>query len=179
MNEEFQTFFHLRVRQPFEDYLRERKSLVSGRKRDIAAATEAAKVLYHLRERVPPPFDKTWDEVAAACPDYKLIRDVADAEKHGTLKDKNRSVCDAKQIEERIVSTLYQDAEGEYAHTEKSVWLSLTDGSSRELIAVLTNVINYWQDELHKLGLLPKLPPYPNPSTHPKPRSECNNGKMG
>jgi hypothetical protein len=43
----------------------------------------------------------------------------------------------------------------------------------------LTNVINFWQVELHSLGLLPNLLPYRYP-TRPQPlsRDQCNHGRL-
>jgi hypothetical protein len=179
MNDAFHAHFHYRVRRVYEDYIGIRSVPVAGMKRDIRAAAEAAKVMYHLREHIPPPHGKSWQDVAKQCPDYALLRDVADTEKHGKLSDKTRAICDTRQMEERIIVTEYEDTEGTYRHVEKAVWLNLTDGSSRDLADVLTNVMNYWQDELHALGMLPKSRPYAMAArAQPVPRNEANHGRL-
>ncbi len=147
MSDTFTAQFRHLIQPAYEACVEEKKSGVTGRRRDLRAALEAAKVLYHLREQIPPPYTKTgrgdWRDVANQCPDYGLLRDVADTAKHRCLDDQTRSVCNAHQIEERITVTEYEDAEGVYRHVEKGVWLNLTNGTTRDLLEVLTNVINF------------------------------------
>jgi hypothetical protein len=178
MSDNLATYFHLRVRAVYEDYLAVTKSGRTGRRWDITAATNAAKVLYHLREQFLPP-RKEWQDIARQCPDFALLRDVADADKHHRLRDQTRAICNSNQIEERIISTEYGDERGAYRHAEKSVVLKLTNGPERNLLDVLTNVVNYWLDELHSLGLIEAMPHYSLPSRpQPIPREECNHGRM-
>ncbi len=179
MDAAFNADFHHRVRLVYEEYVGVRNDGVTGTRRDISRALEAAKVLYHLRERIPAPYSKSWEDIARQCPDYGLLRDVVDAEKHGQLKDRTRAVNNASQIEERVVITEYKDAAGPYHHVEKAVFLKLTNGTTRELLDVLTNVINFWQAELHAAGLIEKLDPYhPHAKPQPIPRAECNQGRL-
>jgi hypothetical protein len=179
MGDNLETYFHHRVKAVYEDYLEERASGKTGRRRDLRAATDAAKALYHLREHIPAPYSKSWGDVALVCPDYALVRDVADADKHNKLRDQMRAVCDATHIEERIILTEYRDKEGSYRHAEKKVLLKLTCGGERDLFHVLTTVINYWIDELHALGHLGKLQHYhPVTRSQPVPREECNDSRI-
>jgi hypothetical protein len=172
-------YFYHRVKEPYERYLHVKGTATYGGLRDIAAAMEAAKALYHLREHIPQAYAKSWRDIAAQCPDYALLRDVVDADKHGRLADQTRAVCDASQIGEYIVVTEYEDEHGTYGHAEKAVWLHLTDGSERDILDVLTNVMNFWLDELHALGVTGKAPHYSaSTGVRPRPRKECNYGYM-
>jgi hypothetical protein len=142
------------------------------------AATTAAKALYHFHEQFLPP-RKEWQDIARQCPDFALLRDVVDTDKHHRLRDQTRAICNSNQIEERIIIIEYRDEHGNYRHAEKSVILKLTNGTERNLLEVLTNVINYWLDELHSLGVIDKLPQYRLSSRpQPIPREECNDGRM-
>jgi hypothetical protein len=183
MNDKFTAEFRHLVQPVYEACVEENKTGLTGMRRDLRAALEAAKVLYHLREQIPPPYTKTgrsdWRDVARQCPDYGLLGDVADTAKHGRLDDQTRSICNAHQIEERITVTEYEDVEGIYRHVDKAVWLNLTNGTAKDLLQVLTNVINFWQVELHSLGLIPNLPPYPNATRpQPLPGEQCNHCRL-
>jgi hypothetical protein len=120
MNDTFTADFRHLVQPAYEACVEEKKTGVIGLRRDLRAALEAAKVLYHLREQIPLPYTKTgrddWRDVAKHCPEYGLLRDVADTAKHGRLNDQTRSICNAQQIEERITVTEYEDAEGGLPH---------------------------------------------------------------
>jgi hypothetical protein len=163
----------------FDVYLDAKASGKAGKHRDLRMAMDAAKALYHFREHIPAPYSKTWRDVARECPDYAILRDVVDADKHGELDDKTRAVWNTGQFQERMVITQYKDDQGEYTHIEKGVFLSLTDGSERDILGVLTNVINYWMSELPSLCGSRRLRPYDLPATvEPRPRAECNNGRL-
>jgi hypothetical protein len=180
MSEEFEANFYHRVKEPYEAYLAIKNKPESGRRRDIRAATEAATALYHLREQLPPEHQHSWSRYAQMCSDYGLLRDVVDTTKHGRLVDQTRAICNPGQIEEFIVVTEYEDESGPYKHADKSVRLNLTDGSIRDLLDVLTAVMNFWQDELHALGLINRMKNYQLPArVQPLRREDCNGGEMG
>ena len=63
MDPAFNAEFHHRVRLAYEEYLDVRGNGVSGTRRDISRAVEAAKVLYHLRERLPVAYPKTGADI--------------------------------------------------------------------------------------------------------------------
>jgi hypothetical protein len=154
MSDNLETYFHHRVLAVFQDYLDIRASEKIGTRRDVTAATNAAKALFHLREHIPPPYAKSRQDVTRECPDYGLLGDVTDTDKHHLLRDQTRAICHVSQIEERIVLTEYRDSQGTYRHAEKRVMLKLTNGGERDLLDVLTAVVDYWIDELHMLGHL-------------------------
>jgi hypothetical protein len=145
---------------------------------DKASAMEAAKLLCHLHEHIPVPHKERREAIAVRFPDFALIGDVADADKHHTLRDQKRAVANFNQIEERIAITLYQDAEGQYKHVEKRVFLKLTAGGERDVFDLLTSVMNFWIAELTRWGYIGELTPYSGaPRPQPIPRAEAD-GRM-
>jgi hypothetical protein len=78
-----------------------------------------------------------------------------------------------------VVITEYEDGQGVYRNTDKRIILKVRSGTERDLLDVLINVINYWQDELFAMGLIPKRAKYQMPDEpEPRPRAECNGGRI-
>ncbi|NDC39045.1 MAG: hypothetical protein EBZ48_13530 [Proteobacteria bacterium] len=73
----------------------------------------------------------------------------------------------------------YNDACGSYRHALKTVIVKLADGSERNLLEVMTNVINHWESRLHTLGVLTsaRVFSYEDPNRL-RTRSECNGGLL-
>ena len=92
MSEAFEAEFHHHVRAAYQDYLSEMGSGKTGTRRDLRAALNAAKTLYHWVEHLPSTHAMTWKAVASKCPDFALLRDVVDTDKHHKLTDQSRAV---------------------------------------------------------------------------------------
>jgi hypothetical protein len=179
MSAELDQHFHFRVRAAYEKYASVRAGRVSGMQEDKGPPMEAAKLLYHLHEHIPAAHKENWRTIAARFPDFSLIRDVADADKHHDLRDQSRAIASLSQIEERIVVTFYRDVQGEYRHVEKRVFLKLTGGAERDVFDLLASVMNFWIGELTKWGYVTNLKLYSTtPRSQPIPRSEAD-GRMG
>jgi hypothetical protein len=178
MSDELIQHFQLRVSRAYGRYAAIRAGRVSGMQEDKASAMEAAKLLYHLHEHIPAAHKAAnWEVIAVRFPDFALIRDVADADKHHDLRDQTRDIANAHQIEERLVVTFYRDAQGDYRHVEKRVFLKLTDGD-RDVFELLTAVMNFWIGELTAWGYISGVKPYPkSPRPQPIPRAEAD-GRM-
>lgn len=179
MFDDVAALFHENVVDAFKGYLESRTNGKAGRSQDLRAAINAASALYHFREHLPATFPKNRADVVAACPDYSLLGDVVNASKHKTLTRNAPQLDSAEQIEEQVVVTVYQDEQGEYSHVEKRVVLRLSSGGERDLLDILTNVMNFWQVELVSLGF---ISPRPSCSTsagpQPRPRAESNDGQL-
>jgi hypothetical protein len=179
MSDELVQHFQLRVRRAYDRYAAVRAGRVSGMQEDKAAAMEVAKLLYHLHEHIPTTHKVDRTTIAARFPDFALIRDVADSDKHHDLRDQSRAVANAHQVEERLVVTFYRDAQGDYRHVEKRVFLKLTGGGERDAFDLLTAVMNFWIGELTRWGYIGNVKPYPvSPRPQPVPRAEADS-RMG
>lgn len=168
-------FFVESVLANYEEYVQERQTPRTGKSNDLRLAVNAVTSLYHMREHMPPSYTKTRCDLATTCLDYDLLGDIANACKHGVL-DSNRRVplvASADALSEVVVITEYEDDQGPFHMSTKTIEVSLADGTTRELGEVLHNVLNMWIGELHDLGILPMTQRQP-PSAPPLSRQNAN-----
>ncbi|HUS70192.1 MAG TPA: hypothetical protein VM075_05365 [Anaerolineae bacterium] len=156
--EELAAYFYEHVFLAYHRYRLTKNDGEMGDNKDRREAIDAAVALYHLREYIPEPFRRSRAELAALCPDYHLVGDIANAAKHNVLTRGTPQVAGADRIREILVSTRFRDQEGEYDNQEKIVEVELTDGSKRDVYEILTNVVNMWFDELHRIGAIDRQP---------------------
>jgi hypothetical protein len=153
-------YYHENVISSFIEYRNICTDGVAGGSRDLRAALNAASALFHLREHLPIVGSLSRADVERACPDYALLGDVVNASKHKALKSKTPHgaplVTDAENLGEQLIFIEYEDDAGAYRYIQKTVVVKLTDGSERNLLAILTNVINFWEGHLLAFGVLSK-----------------------
>lgn len=152
-------YFYQHVILAYHHYTEVKNDPVMGDNRDRREAINAAVALYHLREHIPAPFQKSRAKLAGKCPDYDLLGDIVNAAKHKRLTRGAPQVARADDIYEIMVCTKYQDEQGEYEHCEKVVEVKLRNGSTRDIYVVLTNVMNMWFEELHQIGVIEERHP--------------------
>ena len=184
MFDDFSAYFFENVVTAFVDYREISLDAKSGASRDIRNALTAASALFHVREHVPTAFGISRSEVEQKCPDYALLGDIVNAAKHRRISNRtphgNPHATDAGQISEQIVVTDYEDDEGVYRHYEKLVCVKRSDGIERNLMEVLTNVINFWEKHLYSLGLIDSEQQFIFVENNKKrSRTECTNTQMG
>ena len=130
---------------------------VAGRSRDLRAALTAASALFHLREHLPTG-SLSRAAVERLCPDYALLGDVVNASKHKAPNSMTPHgaplITDAEKLGEQLIFIEYEDEAGAYRYVQKTVVVKLTDGSERDLLEILTNVINFWEGHMLTLGVL-------------------------
>jgi hypothetical protein len=91
--------------------------------------------------------------VAQVCPDFALVRDVADAYKHVELDRPSRRVTRADQT--GVASLGWGEAlwdEGTWGSVPELV-VTLDDGAKRPLTAIMQNVMGMWERLLVEWGL--------------------------
>lgn len=159
--EELAAYFYQHVFLAYHRYRQVKNDHLMGDNKDRREAIDAAVALYHMREHVPRPFRKSRAQLAALCSDYDLLGDIVNAAKHNVLTRGTPQVAGADSIYERLVCTRYKDQDGEYDHDEKIVEVQLIDGSTRDIYEILTNVVNMWFDELHRIGAIDQRQPIP------------------
>lgn len=159
MFDDFTAYYQENIVQPFVEYRDICNEGVSGRSRDIRAALNAASALFHLREHLPAGSLSRAD-VERLCPDYAILGDVVNVSKHKTLDGNTPHgapfVVDAGNLGEVLMLVEYEDDAGTYRYTQKAVVIEITDGSERNLLEILTNVINFWETHMLSLGVLSK-----------------------
>lgn len=178
MFDDLAVYYHENVVAAFIAYRETSKDGVAGSSRDLREAIVAATALFHLREHLPKPSAPSRTEVERRCPDYALLGDVVNAAKHKSISQNTPHgaplVTDAEKLTERLLVIEYEDAEGAYRCTQKAVVAKLADGTERNLLEVLTNVMNFWEGHLHTLGILSTQRTFVfEPQVRYRTRAEC------
>ncbi|MFZ4703466.1 MAG: hypothetical protein ACOYMG_25775 [Candidatus Methylumidiphilus sp.] len=163
MFDDLVAYYHENVVAAFVAYRETSKDGIAGRSRDIREALIAANALFHFREHLPGrPLSRA--DVERQCADYALLGDIANTAKHKEITQNTPHgaplVSDAEKLAEKILVIEYEDSEGVYRCTQKTVIATLADGTERNLLEVLTNVINFWEaysGPLCQDSLLPNL----------------------
>jgi hypothetical protein len=158
MFDDLAAYYHENVVTAFIAYRDTSKDGLAGRSRDLRDALIAATALFHLREHLPKACALSRADVEQLCPDYALLGDVVNASKHKSVTKKtphgSTLVSDATNLGEKLVFVEYEDNAGTYQYIQKSVVVKLADGSERNLLEVLTNVMNFWEQHMLSLGVL-------------------------
>jgi hypothetical protein len=99
-----------------------------------------------MRERL----DNLHEELTAECPEFSLIRDIADASKHAQLsvpKKSVREVSSSKQIQSS--PGLFQAPFGEGVFAEAAiVFVVLDNGTHKPLEPAIRSVMAMWEAKL-------------------------------
>jgi len=170
-------YFNLNILESYKDYIKTKDSATTGKFVDLRQIINLATVLYHFREHLPDDKKKSEKEISENCPDYKLLGNIVNASKHKTITRNNPQITSAENIYEVIYSTTYKDKKGEYQHIEKKVLAKLDDGTERELLEIITNVLNMWLIELESLGIIKHIEPF-SVNNNKIPRRTKNSGKL-
>lgn len=164
MFDDVRNFFVENVLQNYDEFVEEQLKATAGQSTDLRRAMNAAVSLSHLRERIPPPNQRKHDEIVGLCPDYALVRDIADAYKHENVGRKSAILVTSKSLSEQVVISEHKDAGGLFRIATKRIVATLSDGTTREVGEVFLNVLNFWIEELDRLGIISiqkRNPPVP------------------
>ncbi len=182
MFDDLTAYYHENVVSSFIEYRDICNDGVAGRSRDLRAALTAASALFHLREHLLTGSLSRAD-VEHLCPDYALLGDVVNASKHKALNSKTPHgaplVDDAEGLGEQLVFVEYEDDAGPYRYIQKTVVVKLTDGSERNLLEILTNVINFWEGHMLTQGVLSKARVFAHDAgIRYRSRAECEANRL-
>ncbi len=88
--------------------------------------------------------------LAESCPDFGILRDVADGTKHFRLGRPNRRVSTAEQTGRGAIvwetwGDLWEDADYKWEDTGDLLIVRLDSGVQRSLISIVNNVILMWE----------------------------------
>lgn len=177
--EELAAYFYNHVFLAYDEYVTVKHDGEMFNGRDRRVSLNAATALYHLREHVPHDLRKSRAALAKQCPDYDLLGDIVNAAKHNNLTLGQPQVISSEKIVEVLVCTTLSDQDGEYAHHEKAVEVELVDGSTRDLYDVLTNAVNMWLNELHRIGAIDQREPLRMRRIFPISRDDAVSASLG
>lgn len=176
MFDDLLSYYYFSVVEPYDQYRKISQDNASGRHRDIKSALNVANALFNLREHLPTI--PTRADIEQQCPDYGILGDIANASKHKTVTKKTPHgaplINGVNQLSEETVLIVYTDEEGEYRFSHKCVFVKLKDGTERNILDVLTNVLNFWETHMAALGVIPEAKVFTHDSSiRFRPRKEC------
>lgn len=163
MFDDLNAHFHEQVVALYVRYRDTREQANAGVSKDLLSGVAAANALYHFREHIPASHTMSRADVAAQCPDYDLLGDIANASKHRELTRGTPKVTRAESIYEQVVVTEHSDDTGTFTDARKVVNVKLDDGTERELFDIVTSVINFWGEALAAWGILEGFKRFPVP----------------
>ena len=153
-------FFDGHVKPNYEDWLASPLDERLAKNAVADANNMAARAFRYWRDREPARVYRAnnegryRDELAAReCPDFALVRDVADAHKHFHLDRPTRLVTRSDQTGPGAIGWGEGGyGEGVYGGGPQLV-VTLDDGSKRPLTAIMANVIEMWEQLLTRWRL--------------------------
>lgn len=161
MFDDFIAYYNENVVDSYVAYRELSKDGTAGRSRDLRQALVAATALFHVREHLPAPHSPSRADIESLCPDYALLGDLVNATKHAAITSATPHgaplVARASDLREHVTLIEYSDEAGSYSFAQKEVIAFLSDGSERNVLDVLTNVLNFWEKWLHGIGLLSEV----------------------
>jgi hypothetical protein len=142
-------FFEQHVMPSYEEWLRHPLDKRLAKSAVQEANNLAAHVFLHWKNRDPSKVygaereGQYRDElVTRECPDFALVRDVAEAHKHVKLERKSRLITRYDQT--AVKDTVFEEGVFEEGIFEGEILVTLDDGSTRPLAEILGNVMTMW-----------------------------------
>ena len=158
MFDDLHAYFHENVRATYREFKERLAEPNVGKSMDLRLAVRMCEALFHLREHLPIAHPLSRADAEARCPDLALLGDIANVSKHAAVTRHTPHgaplVTSAKQLEEVMNITQYEDAEGEYRCFSKQVVANLADGTIADVMRALTNGLNFWESYLAGIGVL-------------------------
>ncbi|MEZ0608131.1 hypothetical protein ACAW74_06435 [Fibrella sp. WM1] len=159
MHSDIKTQFLLEVQQSYLSYLSIKKNMHMGDSTDLRKAMECATPMYHFGEHLADYLSKDFnkefnEEIKRDCSDYSLLKDVVNVHKHRKINRGKISLSNINQVQEVLCIIEFKDFIGKYTEAEKMILLTLDDGRERDLLEVLTNVINNYYTLMVKYKIL-------------------------
>ena len=96
--------------------------------------------------------------LAEACPDFGLLRDIADGTKHFRLNRANRRISSAEQTGRGALNWAkcgdkWEDADYTWEESGDLLITTADNGEQRSLISIVNNVLSMWEHLLNENGL--------------------------
>lgn len=153
-------FFDRHVKPNYAEWMRDPLSERRAKNAVSEANNMAERAFHYWRDHDPSQLygatkerDYRSELAARECPDFALVRDVADAHKHFHLDRPSRRVTRSDQT--TVGAIAYGKGafgEGVYGGGPQLV-VTLDDGSKRPLTAIMKNVMEMWERLLERWNL--------------------------
>jgi hypothetical protein len=145
----------------YREFIDHYKNGMWGENQLLRKGINAAISLYHMREHLPGHLRPRFADLENDCPDYGLLRDIANVAKHYNITRNNPAISNANQLYEIMTTTYYADEQGEFTAPQLEVRIKLNNGGERDMAEVLYNIMSMWRDTLDDLGVVNLKSPTP------------------
>ncbi|WP_144428742.1 hypothetical protein [Synechocystis sp. PCC 6714] len=152
------SLYHELLLQSYDELKKAISGHTFGRNDCLRLATIVCSNCYHFREHLKEGYgyDFSIDYLRERCEDYILARDITNLTKHYKLTNYTPLISNPNDIYEYLHITLYEDAKGQYRHHQIKVSVKLTTGVKKDVLSIITNVLNMWTEILVSQGILNK-----------------------
>ena len=154
-------FFENMVKPAYRDW--RVKPLAEHRaKATIGFANDMAERMFHYlgleRDYGARETGKYRNALGEACPDFGLLRDIADGTKHFRLDRPNRRISSAEQTGRGALNWAewgdnWEDADYTWEESGDLLMTTADNGEQRSLISIVNNVLSMWERLLNENGL--------------------------
>lgn len=135
----------------------DQQKIVLSSRGDLQDVMMIALELYHFREALPSEHAIAETDLIAQCTDFALLSDTVNSWKHtgihSTWGDRTRLISRRERILEALVVNVRTDNSGPTS-AHKSIYVVLDDGTQRDFLEVLVNVLNFWERYMASRGLI-------------------------
>ncbi len=154
-------FFETMAKPSYWDW-RDKPLAQHRAKATVSYANDMAERMFHHLglEKVYGPRGSAQyrDALAEECPDFGLLRDIADGTKHFRLHRANRRISSAEQTGRGALSWAefgdnWEEADYTWEESGDLLMTTLDTGEQRSLISVVNNVMSMWERLLNENGL--------------------------
>ncbi len=152
--DEVKRYFIEDILVKYSEYKDLKNNLQLGLNKDKRIALELSSILYHFRELIDSTEKITYNYILDKCPEYALIRDIANASKHFEIDRNNPKIIREQDIQEMVVTTIYSDDIGEYSYIQKKVFATTIEGEEIDTHLIIVSVLNFWKDFLIEHGII-------------------------
>jgi hypothetical protein len=146
-----------------------RRSRTTGEGVDLRAVGAAADAILNLPDhlfRNDPPIQEvaTYKSIKdyreshwPRCPAYELTCDIANSFKHRKLTRQGKTINSKYDLVEACAFCEFKDSNGTYHHAIPYVLAKTIDQGNCLVQRAIYNAMAYWNSELVRLGIIPKL----------------------
>ena len=154
-------FFETMVKPSYWDW-REEPLAPHRAKASFGYANDMAERMFHhlkLEKDYPDRGPAQYrDALTEECPDFGLLRDIADGTKHYQLDRNNRRISGAEQTGPGALAwdtagDKFEDAAFTFEESGELLITTTDSGEQRSLIAITSNVMSMWERLLTEKGL--------------------------
>jgi hypothetical protein len=151
------SLYHELLFQSYDEFKKAISEHRWGQNNCLRLAIIACTNCYHFREHLKGyGYNFSVNFLQEKCEDYMIARDIANLTKHHEITRYTPHISSIHDIYEYLHEILYEDSKGQYSHHQVKVSVKLTTGEHKDVLLIITNLLNMWTEILFLQGILNK-----------------------